>query len=239
MAKLSGKIAVVTGATGALGRVVTEHLLREGAIVIASRTTKSGSVSAAIKNTEHDSNLTYFELDASSEKSVCEFYANIAQRYPKVDILCNLVGGVQTKKFIEDISLSEWEEIVQLNLTSCFLMMREVLPSMKEHRFGRIINIAAKPAITPEPKRGGYGVAKSGVITLTKTAAEEVKQFGDITVNAIAPSIIVTEANKEWGTQEEIKKWVTPEQIAEMIIHLCTDDGSAINGHIIQMYGKV
>lgn len=239
MVKLSDKIAVVTGATGALGRVVTEHLLSEGAYVIASRSTRSGSADAAIDSSELNPKLIFFELDASSENSVREFYANIAQRYPRVDILCNLVGGVQPKKFIEDISLAEWEEIMRLNLTSCFLMMREVLRLMKDHGFGRIISIAAMPAITPEPKRGGYGVSKSGVVTLTKTAAEEVKPFGDITVNAIAPSIIRTEANKEWGTQEEINKWVTPEQIAEMIIHLCTDAGGAINGQIIQMYGKV
>ena len=239
MGKLSGKIAVVTGGTGGLGKTVVLELLKEEATVIATHREAKASLDFIRETKKFFPKLDHRNVDVTSENSVKNFYTEILDRYPKLDVLCNLAGGVSHKKFIEEVSFDEWNAMMNLNLYSCFLMMRESLREMKKNEWGRIINITAMPAVTPEAKRGGYGIAKAGVITLTKTAAEEVKGFGDITVNAIAPSIILTEENKSWGTEEDFKKWVTPEQIAEMIIYLCTNSGAAINGQIIQMYGKV
>jgi NAD(P)-dependent dehydrogenase (short-subunit alcohol dehydrogenase family) len=235
MAKLSGKIAVVTGGTGALGRCVTGHFLKEGAVVIATHTGKSES----LRQAPLSNGAVYIPVDVTDERSVEIFFDRMQSEYGRIDILCNLVGGILPKKNIEETTLEEWDAMVRLNLTSSFLMTRGVLRSMKSAGFGRIINISAMPAVTPEARRGGYGVAKAGVITLTKTAAEEVKESGDVTVNVIAPSIILTEENKRWGTPDDMKKWVTPDQIAEMIVHLCSEAGGAINGEIIHMYGKV
>jgi len=239
MTKLSGKIAIVTGGTGGLGKVVVERLLESGARVIATHTGSKKSVDVVAALQKRYLQMEGINVDVTSEDSVKKFYQEIHLRIGKIDILCNLVGGVNKKKFIDEITLDEWNKMMELNLLSCFLMVREVIQEMKNNGFGRIINIAAMPAIAPEAKRGGYGVAKAGVIALTKTVAEEVKEFGNITVNAIAPSIILTEENKTWGTEADFKKWVTPLQIAEMIDHLCSDAGVAINGHVIQMYGKV
>lgn len=239
MAKLSGKIAVVTGGTGGLGRAVVEGLLREKSVVIATHTGNKQSVEYIAEVQKKYSHLSGEKLDATSEADIVAFYKRLQSNVNRIDILCNLVGGVSTKKFIEEIELDEWNKMIALNLTSCFLMMRGAIPFMKRHKWGRIINIAAMPAVTPEAKRGGYGVSKSGVMTLTKTASEEVKEFDNITVNAIAPSIILTQENKSWGSEEVFKKWVTPEQITDMIVHLCSENGAALNGQIIQMYGKV
>jgi len=236
MSKLSGKIAVVSGGTGALGKVVIEYLLLNDAVVI---TTLSDNKKSQNFLSEKRQSLEGFVVDVTSESSVKKFYSEVLGKYQKIDILCNLVGGVGQKKFIEEISLDEWNSMINLNLNSCFLMMREAISSMKQNGFGRIINIAAMPGVTPEAKRGGYGVSKAGVIALTKTVAEETKDQENLTVNAIAPSIILTEENKKWGTIDDFKKWVTPEQIAEMILHLCSENGRAINGQIIQMYGRV
>jgi NAD(P)-dependent dehydrogenase (short-subunit alcohol dehydrogenase family) len=235
MVKLSGKIAVVSGGTGALGNVVVEQLLLEGATVITTISEKDTSRRSPTMKPSFEGIIA----DVTSENSVKKFYAEVFAKHARIDILCNLVGGVGEKKFIEEISFDEWNKMMNLNLSSCFLMMRESIVSMKKNGFGRIINIAALPGVTPEAKRGGYGVSKAGVIALTKTAAEEVKDFNDLTVNAIAPSIILTEENKKWGASDDFKKWVTPEQIADMILHLCSEHGRAINGQIIQMYGKV
>jgi NAD(P)-dependent dehydrogenase (short-subunit alcohol dehydrogenase family) len=239
MSKLFGKIAVVTGGTGGLGQSVVRQLLEEQATVIVTHMGNQRSRSF-VELIQKTSSVLHDEVvDVTSEKNVAELVDRIKEKFGNVDILCNLVGGVGKKQFIEEISLEEWNRLFTLNLTSCFLMMRSVLPLMKEKVWGRIVNITAMPAIHPEAKRGGYGVAKSAVITLTKTAAEEVKEYHNITVNAIAPSIILTEENKRWGTEEDFKKWVTPEQIAEMIVFLCSDSGAAMNGQVIQMYGKI
>ncbi len=239
MAKLSDKIALVTGGTGALGSIVAQYLAKEGAVVII---THSGSGTSIQKLQELQKNSSISEgiaLDVTNEESVITAAADVIKRYGRIDILCNLVGGIGQKRLIEETPLSEWNAMMTVNLQSCFLMMKHVIPSMKKNGFGRIINIAAKTGVTQEAQRGGYGVSKAGVIALTETAAAEFKQFADLTVNAIAPSIIVTEENKRWGTEEQIQQWVTPEQIAQMIIHLCSDHGVAINGQIIHMYGKV
>jgi NAD(P)-dependent dehydrogenase (short-subunit alcohol dehydrogenase family) len=239
MGKLSGKIALVTGGTGALGRFVVLRMLQEDATVIVTHRNDAAASKFITETRKVFPKFDQSIADVTSESSVKKLYNDLLGRHSKIHIVCNLVGGVSQKKFIEDISFDEWNRMIMLNLHSCFLMMREALHSMKKQQWGRIINIAAKPAINPDAKRGGYGVAKAGVIALTKTASKEVKEFDDITINAIAPSIILTEENKSWGSEEDFKKWVTPEQIAEMIVYLCSDSGSAINGQVIQMYGKV
>ncbi len=239
MSKLSGKIAIISGGTGALGRIVVDHFLSKGVVIITTLSDNKDSYDFIRKKQKQYDTIEGFFVDVTSESSVKKFYAEVLLKYHKIDILCNLVGGVGQRKFIEETTLEEWNAMLNINLNSCFLMMREAIVSMKKNGFGRIINIAAMPGITPEGKRGGYGVAKAGVIALTKTASEEVKDQENVTVNAIAPSIILTEENKKWGTLEEIKKWVTPEQIAEMTQQLCSENGRAINGQIIQMYGKV
>lgn len=239
MAKLSDKIALVTGGTGGLGSIVSQSLAREGAVVIV---THSGSGQSLQKLLDLQKNFSIIEgicLDATKEDSVQSSISDVFKRFGRIDILCNVVGGIGEKRLIEETPLSEWNEMMTVNLQSCFLMMKNVIPSMKKNGFGRIINIAAKTGVTQEAQRGGYGVSKAGVIALTETAAAEFKEFADLTVNAIAPSIIVTEENKRWGTEEQIQQWVTPDQIAQMIIHLCSDQGVAINGQIIHMYGKV
>ena len=239
MSKLSDKIVVVTGGTGALGKVVADFFLKSNATVIVTSSGKSTPNKYKTRRTKQSSKLELQIVDVTSETSIKSFSKKVFSKHKRIDILCNLVGGVSPKNNIEDVSLNDWNAMLTVNLQSCFLMTKMAIRSMKENGFGRIINIASKPAIIPEAKRGAYGVAKSGVIALTKTVAEEVKEFDDITVNAIAPSIIVTEENKKWGTSDDIKKWVTPEQIAEMILYLCSTSGSAINGKVIQMYGKV
>lgn len=239
MTKLSGKIAVVTGGTGGLGRAVVEGLLREKSTVIVTHTGRKESLTYIADTKKKYSDFSGEIVDVTSDVEVTAFYKRLRTKVERIDILCNLAGGVSSKQFIEDINIDEWNKMIALNLTSCFLMMKGAVPLMKRNAWGRIINIAAMPAVTPEAKRGGYGVSKSGVVTLTKTVSEEVKEFSNITVNAIAPSIILTEENKSWGSEEESKKWVTPEQIADMIVHLCSESGAAVNGQVIQMYGKV
>lgn len=239
MSKLSGKIAVITGGNGALGKVVTERFLSEGAAVIVALRNKINAERFISEMEKRFPLFQWEEVDCTSEVSVRNFYNTILKKHPRVDILCNLVGGVSPKKYIEDLSLVQWEGMISLNLKSCFLMSRESVRLMKMNGYGRIINIAAKAAVTPEAQRGGYGIAKAGVVALTKMMGEEVKGHNDITVNAIAPSIITTEENKSWGSAADVPKWVTPHQIASMMIHLCSDEGKAVNGQIIQMYGKV
>ncbi|MFA6541230.1 MAG: SDR family NAD(P)-dependent oxidoreductase [Bacteroidota bacterium] len=238
MTKLTGKIAVVTGGTGALGQVVIKRLRNEGCVVISTHS--GGDRSKNLIRQSQYSGIVFKKVDVTNSMEVGSFFLEVNNEFGGIDILCNLVGGVIGKKPVENISHSEWDLMLKMNLESVFNTMQHVIPIFKRNAYGRIINIAAVTGIHPEANKAAYSVSKAGVIALTKGVGEELKAIdSDITVNAIAPSIILTEANKQWGTVEEMKKWVTPEEIAEMIIFLASGKAKSINGQIIQMNGKV
>ena len=134
--------------------------------------------------------------------------------------------------------VKDFDFLMNLNLRSYYLASREAMKLLAGGSGGRIVGIASMQGIRPGAKHGGYGVAKAGVVALTSILADEGHEHG-ITANAIAPSIIDTPANREWGSAEDIKKWVTPQQIAEAIEHLLSDAGKAVNGSVIQAFGGV
>ena len=237
MAKLSENVAVVTGGTGGLGRVVTRRLVDEGASVFIVH-------SGAPKNRVVLEELNALPIagaviaDVTKEDEVKKAIDSILGQKGRIDILCHCAGGVSRKMPIEAVTMQEWDGMLRLNLDSAFLMMKHVLPSMKQQRSGRIITISARPAVRPEADRGGYAVAKAALNALVRGVAEEVRSVPDLTVNAIAPGIILTEENRAWGTVEEQHGWTTPESIAEMIVMLCSIEGRSIHGDVITMFGK-
>jgi NAD(P)-dependent dehydrogenase (short-subunit alcohol dehydrogenase family) len=239
MLKHTKKVAVVTGGTGSLGQSVVARLYKEGHTVIVPYRNSARSQEVVNELQQRYPLIDFKIADIESEHSVTEFYSYIFDKYEQIDILCNLVGGVSEKKWVEETSFDAWKMMLGLNLHSCFLMIQATVGGMKKKRFGRIITIGAITAVHPESKKSSYSVAKAGVIALTRSVAMEIKHFGDITANVIVPSIIVTEENKKWGSDEEIKKWITPDEIAEMIVYLISDSGRGINGQVLEMYGKV
>jgi NAD(P)-dependent dehydrogenase (short-subunit alcohol dehydrogenase family) len=117
-------------------------------------------------------------------------------------------------------------------------MCRAVLPTMRSQELGRIVNIASMHALSPKPNAAAYAVSKRGVVTLTEAIAEETKGSG-ITANAIAPSLILTEANKKSMPGSDFSRWVTPEEIADTIFFLCSDGARSISGNVIKVFGGV
>ena len=240
MSKLTGKIAVVTGATGGLGQVVIRKFAEEGAIVVG---THSGSDTSK-RIIDHFSvkfpNVNFYQVNATRRESVSEFLNLINDRFRNIQILCNLVGGVVPKNGIENITDTDWDQMFSLNVKSAFYMIGGTIPFMKASGFGRIITIGAQPSMIVEAGKSAYAASKAALLSLTQSVAEETRELPyDITANAIVPSIILTDANKEWGSEEDQKKWVSPDDIADMITYLCSHEAKSINGQIIQMYGKV
>jgi NAD(P)-dependent dehydrogenase (short-subunit alcohol dehydrogenase family) len=131
--------------------------------------------------------------------------------------------------------------MLALNLKTAFLCSRSALRIMQQTKYGRIINISAMAGLSPSAGRGAYGISKAAIETLTTIAGEEAKAIADsdITVNAIAPSILLTEANKKSASPEEMRDWVTLEKAAGVIAFLASEEASAINGQTIRVYGKV
>jgi NAD(P)-dependent dehydrogenase (short-subunit alcohol dehydrogenase family) len=224
--QLEGKIAIITGTTGALGEVVAKSFLQEGCTVYAP--VRPGSKKSPPSGTKG------VIADLTREEDVVSCFFTVAGQEGRVDIVVNTVGGFLPRKPIREISLAEWEAMMKVNLLSAFLCTREALKVMEGKPYGRIVNIAAMVGIHPSAGRAAYGISKAGVIHLTNVAAQEVKGTG-ITVNAIAPFIIDTPANRSSMPGEDFSQWTKPETIAASIIFLCTPAASSINGTLLKM----
>jgi NAD(P)-dependent dehydrogenase (short-subunit alcohol dehydrogenase family) len=232
---LNDKIALVTGGTGALGRVIAGRLAHEGATVFASFLHEKELQGLP---PEFGRSIAKVKADVTNEADVRQLYDQIISRSSRVDIVVNAVGGFLPRKPLTDVSLSEWEFMMNVNLKSTFLSTRESLRRMQGQTYGRIINISAMVGLNPTAGRAPYAISKAGVSLLTEIVAQEQKGRG-ITVNAIAPSIIATPANLVSMPDEDSSKWVKPEEIADLICYLCSPAAGAITGTTFKAYGGV
>lgn len=233
-----GQVAVITGGTGGLGKTVVETLLNAGStVVLPYRNEKEKAALLALMGSKK-SNLFPFEADVTREEQVQALWAEVRKRWLRLDVLVNLVGGYASGKTIADTEEKELDQMISLNLKSAFFCCKHTLPLMTERNYGRIINISAKAAVSPMTQAGPYCISKAAVLTLTQVLASEVKSF-NITANAILPSIIDTEANREAMPKADFKKWVAPAEIAKTILYLTSEEASGINGAAVPVYGRV
>ena len=232
---LKNKTVLITGGTGALGHVVAERFIKEGANVVTSYLFEAEfkRLSESFKK-----NVFIVRADVSEEEDVAALFHQAVKKFNRVDILINIVGGFLPKTFIKDVTMKDWDHMINMNLKSVFLCSREFLQLLGNAPYGRIISMAAMPALKPSAGRGPYAVSKGGVIMLTQILGEELRGSG-ITANAIAPSMLKTQANMESMPKEDFSKWVTPEEIAEAMLFLCSDKGQSINGVCVPMFGGI
>jgi NAD(P)-dependent dehydrogenase (short-subunit alcohol dehydrogenase family) len=227
------RTVLITGGTGALGTVVAGRFIRGGANVAVSYISRQELQrrSAIFKR-------SVFSLHANvtDEMDVVALFRDVTRKFGRVDILINIVGGFLPYCELRNLKMDDWNRMMEMNLKSVFLCSREFLKRLGNSSYGRIISMSAMPALKPSAGRAAYAVSKSGVIVLTQVLGEELKGTG-ITANAIAPSIIKTDANIRSMGKKDAAKWVTPEEIAESILFLCSDQGRSINGACIPMFG--
>jgi NAD(P)-dependent dehydrogenase (short-subunit alcohol dehydrogenase family) len=232
------RVAVVTGGMGGLGTHIVERFLSEGMKI--GIPVRSGSTPQAVPAAwENASDRVFIEkADLTQDSDVIRFLSNCSSRLGPTEILINTVGGYAGGERIGEAPMKEFDDMINMNLRPTILMSSNVLHGMREGKFGRIVSIAAKPAVHSPANRGPYAIAKRAVVTLTETIAEEVAGSG-ITANAIAPSIILTDANRTSMPGADTGKWVTPQEIAELVLFLCSWQARSINGNVIKIYGGV
>ncbi len=226
---MKAKTAVVTGGTGALGAVVVEELVRCGLEVAVP-------VRPGHRAPESSPHIRFQPADLQKEEDVGVFVRTVLAKCGTIDILVNVAGGYAGGKRLEETPVSEWDAMLELNLKTTFLMCRAVLPLMRKEGFGRIVNIAAMPVIRPGPKKAAYTVSKGGVATLTEAIHEEVKGSG-ITVNAVAPSTLLTDANRASMPNADTSGWVPLAEVAKLISFLCSDEARSVSGNVIRIFG--
>jgi len=239
MQLLEGRVAIVTGGSGALGRAVTEYFLLSGA-----KTAVPYIVDAEVPMLEQrlagrfpSSQLMLRKCDVGAEGQVAGIVDSVVGAWRKIDILVNLVGGFWGGKPIAETTLDEWQAMFDLNLKPTFLCCRAVVPVMKRSGYGRIVSVSSRSGLTGAGDFAAYAVAKGAIRTFTASLAEEV--LGDnIMVNAIAPSTIDTEANRRAMPKAKHENWVKPEDIARTIAYLCSEDCPVTSGAVVPVYGN-
>lgn len=236
-ATLSGKVVLITGGTGALGQAVTLAVLHAGARAVVTYRNKAHA--DALRSELADRGLTcdLEQVDVTDSAAVARLVDWLLARHGRLDGLVHLVGGYLGGIPVAELSDQDWEQQMLLNLRSTFVCCRAVVPQMIRQRAGRIVTVSSRAAVRPGPGSAAYNVSKAGVIVLTETLAEEVKREG-VTVNCILPSIIDTPANRQAMPRADFARWVTPAQIAELIVFLLSDAAAAITGAAIPIYGQ-
>jgi NAD(P)-dependent dehydrogenase (short-subunit alcohol dehydrogenase family) len=226
---MNGKIVVVTGASGALGRVVTAEALSRGARLASIDHAKSTAGA-----TPHRLELGGVDLtDTAQAKQAMDA---VAAHFGKIDVLINVAGGFVFET-IADGDSAAWQRMYALNVLTALNASRSAIPHLSMSGAGRIVNVGAMGALQAGSGMGAYAAAKAGVHRLTEALAAEWK--GKITVNAVLPSIIDTPANRVSMPNADFAKWVQPKELADVILFLASDAASAVTGALLPVNGRV
>lgn len=232
------KTVLITGGTGGLGSAVTLRLIADGyRCVVPYRTVEEAQKLRAHIAPQQRDQLLLIEADLMKDEEV-QRVVDTATAQKDLYGFVHLLGGIRGFQAIDETSVEDWDFLLNLNLRSLFLFSRLVMKEFRARENGRVVTIGAMASVKPAASQAGYGVAKAGVSALTKILADEGRDFG-VTANCILPSVIKTDANLEWGSEEDVPKWVTPEQIAATISHLLSENASGVNGSDIRLFGQL
>ena len=234
--RFNGKVALVTGGTGGLGRAVTLALLHEGASVVASYIVKEEADALRDAVGPH-AHLELLPLDATNEEECRTFVDGITARHGHLDILVNAIGGYAGGKPMWETDTKTYQLMLTLNLRAGHNLAKAVVPAMLRQKSGAIVNIASKAAVDHAAGAGAYAASKAAVLALFDCLAQDVKGSG-VRVNSVLPSIIDTEPNRKAMPTADFSKWPKPEEIAQVILFLCSAEAKLIHGAAIPVYGE-
>lgn len=225
--ELSGKVVVVTGALGSLGRAVSAAALAAGAKVIAVDCV-DGEPEAGVESSP--------ALDLGDADATQAAFAAIAEKHGRIDALANIAGGFVWET-MGDGSIDTWDKLYQMNVRTAVNASKAALPHFPASG-GRIVSVSAAAIIKADMGMGAYTASKSGVARLTEALAAELKPK-NITVNAVLPSIIDTKPNRADMPDADYSTWVTPQALAEVFLFLFSDRAEAVTGALIPVTGRV
>jgi len=237
---LENKVAAVTGATGALGRVIVKALLEKGAeTVVLYRSDAKLAELLEFVGKDFKDKITAVKGDVNDVGSVKDFVKKAVDKHGRVDFLLNIAGAWAGGKDVANTDEQTWDFMMNTNLKSMFLCCWAALPFMIKQNYGRIASVASRAAVEKRwrAKSAAYAVSKAGVVVLTEAIAEEVKDY-NINVNCVMPSTIDTAANRRDFPKADFSKWVKPEDIAEVMVFLLSNASGIISGAAVPLYGK-
>jgi 3-hydroxybutyrate dehydrogenase len=254
---LSGKSAIVTGSTSGIGLAIARKLAAVGANVMLNGFGDAKEIEGLREEIAngHNINVLYNPANMTKPNEIEDLVAQAESEFGGVDIVVNN-AGIQYVAPVEEFPIEKWDAIIAINLSSAFHTMRAAVPVMKKNGWGRIVNIASAHALVASPFKSAYVAAKHGIAGLTKTVALEVAEHA-ITVNAVCPGYVMTplvekqipeQAKARGITEQQVisdvllaaqptKRFVTVEELSDVVAFLCTDSAKSITGTTLPVDG--
>ncbi|MGA2468309.1 MAG: 3-oxoacyl-ACP reductase family protein [Thermodesulfobacteriota bacterium] len=243
--KLKDRVAIVTGGARGIGKAIVRTFVREGAKVALVDIEEIKKLETLKKESEKmGGEAIAISCDITKSSDVNEMVGKVQRAFGRIDILVNNAGIIR-RGTIETVTEEDWDRVIEVNLKGTFNCCKAVVDIMKKQSYGKMVNVSSIAGkmgdITSAP---GYGPSKAGVDALTKTLARQLAPYG-INVNAVSPHAIETEMSAQWS--EERRKEIIasiplgrlgkPEDVAEAVLFLASDDASFITGEILDVNG--
>jgi 3-oxoacyl-[acyl-carrier protein] reductase len=240
---LSGRVALVTGASQGIGRTCALRLAKEGATVVVAARNQDKLNELASEITAAGGRAAPLVLDVGDEEQIKSTVKAVIAQFGKIDILVNN-AGITRDQLVMRMKRADWDAVLQTNLTSAYLCIQQVIGSMLKQRWGRIINITSVFGQMGQAGQANYAASKAGLIGLTMAIAREVGSRS-ITCNAVAPGFIETAMTATLGDEFKLAavkqiplgRVGSPEEVAGAVAFLASDDAAYITGHVLSVNG--
>lgn len=240
---LSSEVVVVTGASRGIGHSIMEKCLALGATVIGTATSEEGAQKITDFIAQAGKKGCGKKLNIADRQQIEPFVSDVVSGFGKISVLVNN-AGITRDTLSMRMKDEQWDDVINTNLTGCFLLTRACIKSMMKTRHGRIINIASIVGLIGNAGQANYAAAKGGLIAMTKSIAREIASRG-VTVNCVAPGFIDTdmtsvlseEQKKALQGQIPMGRLGSPSDVADAVVFLASSAGSYITGQVIEVNG--
>jgi NAD(P)-dependent dehydrogenase (short-subunit alcohol dehydrogenase family) len=234
--QFANKIALVAGGTGGLGRAVSLAFLEQGSKVAATYRRKEEWDALEEAAGASKERLEGHAVDVTDEAAVTELIERLLKKHGRLDALINTVGGYAGGVKLWELDTRVFDQMLALNVRSGFVLSRAVVPGMLKQGHGSIVNVASTAAFDHAAGAAAYAASKAAAVAMMDSLAADLKGTG-VRVNSILPSIIDTETNRKAMPKADFTKWPKPEEIARVILFLCSDDAKVVHGAALPVYG--